>query len=161
MNQGLAKAKRLHTTTAFVIAVMFAVGIPSVALAQGDRGTITGTISDPGGAVVPNAAITAINTETGARFETVSTATGNYTIVSSTGRCLQPGGWSPGFGKFVQQGIRVQVAITARIDVALQVSSTSESVVVTADAPLFEDGKRRTKPHVVVRSHSESAPVRR
>ena len=111
-----------------VLAALFCAVTP--AMAQGDRGTITGTIADPGGAVVPNAAISAINTETGARFETVSTGTGNYTLVSIPAGVYNLEVVSPGFGKFVQQGIRVQVAVTARIDVALQVSSTSESVVV-------------------------------
>jgi hypothetical protein len=105
---------------------------------QSDRGTLTGTISDPGSAVVPNAAIAAINTETGARFETISTATGNYTIAQIPAGVYNLEVNSPGFGKFTQQGIRVQVAVTARIDVTLQVSSTSESVMVTADAPLLK-----------------------
>ena len=47
-------------------------------LAQGDRGTITGTISDPAGAVVASAAIEARNVETGATYRVASTATGNY-----------------------------------------------------------------------------------
>jgi hypothetical protein len=49
------------------------------AFAQGDRGTITGTIGDPAGAVVPNAPVAVRNVETGATYQTVSTATGNYT----------------------------------------------------------------------------------
>ena len=48
--------------------------------AQGDRGTLTGTIIDPGGAVVPNAPIVVRNAETGATYEIASTATGNYTL---------------------------------------------------------------------------------
>ena len=42
-----------------------------------------------------------------------------------------------GFRRFEQQGIRVQVAQTARVDVTMQVGSTAESVTVTADAPLL------------------------
>ena len=37
-------------------------------LAQSDRGTITGTVADPSGAVVPNASVVAVNTETGTKF---------------------------------------------------------------------------------------------
>lgn len=51
--------------------------------AQSDRGTITGTVSDPASAVVPNAAVVAKNTETGAVYQTVTTATGNFTLASS------------------------------------------------------------------------------
>jgi Carboxypeptidase regulatory-like domain len=118
---------------------LFAAGCLSlVALAQSDRGTITGAVTDPANAVVPNAAIVASNTETGAKFETVSTATGAYTLVNLPAGVYNLEVSSTGFGKFVQQGIRVQVAATDRIDVKLQLSSTSESVTVMADAPLLK-----------------------
>src|SRR5437016_4022294 len=108
------------------------------AWAQSDRGTITGAISDPADAVVPNAAITAINSETGARFETASTATGNYTLVQLPAGVYNLEVVSPGFSKFLQRGIRVQVAVTARIDVKLQVNASTESITVIADAPLLK-----------------------
>ena len=50
------------------------------ALAQSDRGTITGTVSDPAGAVVPNVPINARQLETGATFQAGTSATGNYTL---------------------------------------------------------------------------------
>ena len=52
----------------------------SVALAQSDRGTITGEISDPAGAVVSNAPIEARNVDTGAVYPAASSSTGNYTF---------------------------------------------------------------------------------
>ena len=48
--------------------------------AQTDRGTITGTIADPAGAVVSNAKIEAKNVATSAVYEVASTDTGNYTL---------------------------------------------------------------------------------
>ena len=50
------------------------------ALAQSDRGTITGTVLDPAGAVVPNAPIEAKNTATGAVYRMATSETGNYTL---------------------------------------------------------------------------------
>jgi len=50
--------------------------------AQSDRGTITGTISDQGGAVVPNATVTAVNSENGTQFPVATTNAGSYTIAS-------------------------------------------------------------------------------
>ena len=50
------------------------------AYAQSDRGIITGTVVDPDGAVVPGASVVAENPENGARYETVTTQTGNYTL---------------------------------------------------------------------------------
>ena len=60
----------------------------AVVLAQSDRGTITGTIADPAGAVVANAPIQARNTETGAVFQGASSATGNYTLAAIADRQL-------------------------------------------------------------------------
>lgn len=49
-------------------------------VAQSDRGFLTGTLSDPAGAMMPNVAIEAKNTGTGNVYKTVSTSTGNYTL---------------------------------------------------------------------------------
>src|SRR6266496_3793449 len=105
--------------------------------AQSDRGTITGTVNDPAGAVVPGAKVTLTNTETAALFETVSTPTGNYTIPSLPIGIYSLTVEAAGFNKKIQQGIRIQVAQTARVDVVLQVGSATESVTVNADAPLL------------------------
>ncbi len=109
----------------------------SMAFAQSDRGTITGTVSDASKAVVPNAAVVATNTQTAARYETASTETGNYTLTQ-----LPVGTYSltveqPGFKKYIRQGITVLVAQTLRVDVQLELGAVSEEVQVTADAPLL------------------------
>src|SRR6266852_3161193 len=119
----------------FTLAVVLS--IAPLSHAQNDRGTITGTALDPANAVVPLAAVTATNTENGAAYETVSTETGNYTIPSLTAGNYDLAVQAQGFTRFVQRGIRIQVAQVARIDVNLQVGSTTESVVVTADATLL------------------------
>ena len=51
-----------------------------IAVAQTDRGSITGTIADPTGAVIANAAVEAKNVATGATYAATSTQTGNYTL---------------------------------------------------------------------------------
>src|SRR3979411_62565 len=93
------------------------------ALAQSDRGTITGTLSDPAGAVVASAPIQARNTETGVLYEAATTSTGNYTIPQ-----LPPGTYEvsvsvPGFKKHTRSGLQVQVAATLRIDITLEVGA--------------------------------------
>src|SRR5215510_6730345 len=107
------------------------------AFAQSDRGTITGTVSDPTSAVIPGANITAINVETSARYETVSTETGNYTLTQLPSGTYQLSAELPGFKKYVRQGITVLVAQTLRLDVTLEVGSNNESVTVTENAPLL------------------------
>jgi hypothetical protein len=51
------------------------------AFAQSDRGTITGTVSDPAGAVVANAPIQAKNLGTGVEYSGATSTTGNYTLL--------------------------------------------------------------------------------
>ena len=110
----------------------------SAVVAQSDRGTITGTISDPAGAVVASATVEARNDATGAVFQVASTNTGNYTLSQ-----LPAGDYAmtvtvPGFKKFVRQNITVSVAGTLRIDVVLEVGSATESVTITEAPPLLK-----------------------
>ncbi|MCX6630765.1 MAG: carboxypeptidase-like regulatory domain-containing protein [Candidatus Solibacter sp.] len=105
--------------------------------AQSDRVTITGTVADPASAFVPGAKVTAVNTETGAVYETASTPTGNYTLPSLPKGSYDLSAQAAGFSRSIQKGIQVQVAQTIRIDVVLQVGATSESVTVTAQASLI------------------------
>ena len=108
------------------------------ALAQSDRGTVTGTITDPSGALIPGVKISITNVETGSRSETVSTSTGNYTLSA-----LPVGNYTlkverEGFSGYEQTGIHVQVAVTNRIDVALQVGQSTQSISVAAEASILK-----------------------
>ena len=108
-----------------------------LALAQTDRGTITGTVTDPTGAVVPGATIHARNTATGAEYDTVSTATGNYTIPSLLAGTYDLTVAAAGFEKYIQHGIGVEVVQVLRVDIVLKVGAATESVTINADAPLL------------------------
>lgn len=106
--------------------------------AQTDRGTITGTVSDPAGAIIASATIEARNVATGAVYPTASSGTGNYTIAQLPAGIYDLSVSVPGFKKYVRQGLQVEVAETARIDVALEVGSNTESITVEAAAPLLK-----------------------
>src|SRR5690242_18775098 len=97
------------------------------AFAQSDRGTITGTVADPAGAVVANAAIQAKNVNTGVVYEGATSATGNYTLVQLPAGEYQVTVAVSGFKKYTRSGLTVQVAQTLRIDVVLEVGATSDS----------------------------------
>jgi hypothetical protein len=133
-------------------------GAVSASIAQSDRGTITGTISDPTGAVIPGASVVATNGETAAKYETISTETGNYTLPQ-----LPPGVYSmavelPGFKKYVRQGITVQIAQTLRIDVPLEVGAASDEVTVNADAPLLRTESSDVS-HIVSSNRLDELPM--
>ncbi len=107
-------------------------------LAQSDRGTITGAVTDSQGAVIPNAKVALVNGDTGAPYETVTTPTGNYTIAQ-----LPAGPYSltvevAGFKRFEQKNIVVQSAQTERIDVAMTIGSNAETITISAEASLLK-----------------------
>jgi hypothetical protein len=106
--------------------------------AQADRGTLTGTVSDSQGGVVPQANIGLRNQQTGSQYETLTTPTGNYSLPQLPSGTYDLSVEYAGFKKFTQQGIVIRVAQTERVDVTLQVGSTSEDVTVTADATLLK-----------------------
>jgi hypothetical protein len=120
------------------VSALASVLFASALFAQSDRGTITGTVMDQGGAVVPNATIALTSTASGANFQSVTTNTGNYTIVSLPAGLYELTVQMPGFKRFTQKGILVQVAQTARIDVKLELGLASESITVVAEAPLLK-----------------------
>ena len=104
------------------------------AFAQGDRGTITGTVTDPSGAVVAGARVTAENSATHNLLETVTTSTGNFTLAQ-----VPVGAWdvaveAPGFKRFTSLNNSVEVAQTIRVDPRLEVGASSETVSVQAEA---------------------------
>src|SRR5690348_13284546 len=108
------------------------------ALAQSDRGTITGTISDPAGAVVANAAVQIKNVDNGAVYQAGASATGNYTLAQLPAGQYELSVEVPGFKKFVRKNVTVEVAQTYRVDVVLEVGSNTESVTVNAEAPMLK-----------------------
>jgi hypothetical protein len=126
--------------------------------AQSDRGTITGTIADPAGAVIPNAPIEAKNLNTGAVYPAASTTTGNYTIGQLPAGKYQLSASVPGFKQFLQTGITVLVAQTLRIDIKLDVGSIAETVTVNADAPLLKTESGELS-HNVTSSKIDDLPV--
>lgn len=107
------------------------------AIAQTDRGSITGTVTDAAGAVVASAPLQLLNTLTGAAYEAGTSATGNYSFVQ-----LPIGNYTltvtvPGFKTFVHTNLSVQVAQTVREDIVLEVGTAAESVTVTAETSLL------------------------
>ncbi len=112
--------------------------ILGTAYAQSDRGTITGTITDAAGAMVPNAPVEAKNTQTGAVYQAASSTTGNYTLPQLPAGIYQISVSMQGFKQYVRTGITVMVAQTLRIDIPLEVGNISETITVSADAPLLK-----------------------
>src|SRR5881628_188882 len=106
--------------------------------AQTDRGTITGTVSDTTGAVIPGVAIEAKNVQTGAVYQAGSSETGNFTLAQLPAGTYELSATLPGFRRYVRENIIVSVATVLRIDVTLEVGGAGESVTVEAASPLLK-----------------------
>ena len=132
--------------------------ITAAAFAQSDRGTITGTVADPAGAVVANAAVEAKHVETGTIYQAGTSATGNYTIGQLPAGTYEVSVTLPGFKKYVRQGLTVAVAQTIRVDATLEVGSASESVTVTEAAPLLKTESGEVS-HNVTTERVDSLPI--
>src|SRR5437660_1202099 len=128
------------------------------AFGQSDRGTVTGTVSDATGAVIPGANVVATNTETSTKYETVSTETGNFTLTQLPPGVYQMSVELPGFKRYVRQGITVLVAQILRIDVALEVGAATDEVTVNADAPLLRTESSDVS-HNVAASRLDELPL--
>lgn len=108
------------------------------ALAQSDRGAVTGTVKDPTEAVVAGATVTIRNVDNGAEAKTVTTDTGNYTLTSLPAGNYELRIEANGFKRFVSQNVQIQVAQTARVNATLEVGAASETVTVTDQSPLLK-----------------------
>ncbi|MEO8098174.1 MAG: TonB-dependent receptor [Acidobacteriota bacterium] len=128
-----------------------------LAFGQTDRSTITGTVLDPAGAVVPNAAIEAKNSATGALFQGGSSATGNFVFSVPTGT-YELTVTVTGFKKYVRQGIGVPVATTVRQDVTLEVGATTETITVVDTTPLLKTESGELS-HNVTYERANNLPV--
>lgn len=119
--------------TVLACLLLFALG----AFGQGNRGSITGTITDPQGGVTPNAVIDVKNVDTGELFHGGTSSTGNYVISVPSGK-YQMTVTVPGFKKYVRANIEVGTATATRQDVALELGATSDTITVTDEAPLLK-----------------------
>ncbi|HSP68331.1 MAG TPA: TonB-dependent receptor [Bryobacteraceae bacterium] len=105
---------------------------------QSDRGTITGTVSDPAGAVVASVPVEARSTTTGLVYAAATSGTGNYTISQLPVGAYDITVTAPGFKKAVRPGIEVSAFATYRVDFKLEVGAVTESVTITEATPLLK-----------------------
>src|SRR5215475_5609704 len=134
---GRVRARR-KPAMRFTLATICLLVLATAAFAQSDRGTITGAVKDPAGAVVARAEVIARNTATGTEYKTVTTETGNYTIASLPTGSYELRVEASGFKKFISSGVQVQLLQTTRMDATLEVGASSDTVTVTATSPLLQ-----------------------
>jgi hypothetical protein len=124
----------MHSTLTALLAVCLA----APAAAQEFRGTIVGRVVDPQLTAVPGAVVTVTHVETSVKRESLTNQSGDYYVPF-----LLPGTYEvkvskDGFKVLVRSGIEVRTLDRLRIDVGLELGAITESIAVTAEAPLLE-----------------------
>ncbi|MCA1815533.1 MAG: TonB-dependent receptor [Acidobacteria bacterium] len=125
------KAPSRLAVVATLLTLLLSLAAPS--RAQSDRGTLTGTVKDQSGGLVPNAKVTATNTETNESREATTTGEGNYTIPELKAGPYHLTVEAQGF-KTATADLQIAVQVTRTFDATLEVGAVGESVTVTSDS---------------------------
>jgi len=112
--------------------------LPAVAVAQTAQGRISGTVTDPDGAVIPGVEVIATNEDTGVQTKAQSNEVGLYVLPF-----LQPGRYtisasSAGFKKYERSGIVVETSQVMELNIQMEIGAVTETVTVTGEAPLLK-----------------------
>ncbi|HEU5254994.1 MAG TPA: TonB-dependent receptor, partial [Vicinamibacterales bacterium] len=122
---------------------LYVLGAAAPLLAQGGRAEINGTVTDAQKAVLPGVTVTVTNEETGLMREAVTDGTGRYVIPQ-----LLPGPYTikadlSGFQPMTRSNMVVRVGEELTVPLTLSLAGVTETLVVTAEAPLVESTSNR------------------
>lgn len=128
----------------------------TAALAQ--SGSVSGTVNDGTGAVVPGAQVTVRDTQTDTPRSTTTNAQGFYEFLSVKPSTYELTVEAKGFQKAVKHNINVVVGLESHLDVALTPGSVTEIVEVKGEVPLIEPDKTSIS-HSVEIAQIENLPL--
>lgn len=117
--------------------LLLLLAVPLATMAQTDRGTITGTVSDSSGAVIAAADVIATQAGTGVQFNTVSNNLGFYSLVDLPIGNYKLAFRKSGFKDLVQSGIVLEAQHTLQINGRMEIGAATETVTVSS-TPVLE-----------------------
>src|SRR5215469_330604 len=124
---------------AFLISLVMLLSVPCDLAAQTDRATVTGTISDPSGAVVPGVQVVVTNSANGLQLQTSTNALGAYSLLNVPIGRYMLATTKEGFADYRQTGIVLLVGQAVELNIHLSVANgTSSAVVVASEIPPLE-----------------------
>jgi len=135
-----ARTGHLFVIQPIAVVVIFCllVAVTPPCTAQTTTSTITGRITDPSGAVIPGVQVSVINTESGVKTIVTSNVSGLYRVASLSPGPYQIEAESPGFQHLVRRGVVLQVSQILELDLVMEIGNVTETVEVTAAAPVVE-----------------------
>jgi hypothetical protein len=123
---------------ALAVAFLFVSVLAVSTYSQNIFGSIVGTVTDPSGAVLPGATVTATDLGTGQKRTVSAGAQGNFSILSLPRGQYTVDIDATGFKHFSRTPITVNVNQEARVDVQMQIGEQSQQVTVTSAAPIMQ-----------------------
>ena len=123
-----------HVFPAAVLALLLALG----ALAQSTGGRIIGRLTDPSGAVIPDATVTIVNDATGVSNRTQMSKSGDYSFPTVSVGTYTVEFEATGFKKLTRKQIALDLNQTLTVNGTLQLGSATETLEVTSEAPLVD-----------------------
>ncbi len=99
---------------------------------------LSGTVTDPNGAVVSGAIIEVKNTATGAEFRATSSGSGAYTVPSLGAGTYQVTVSAAGFKHVIVRDVKIDTGVPANLSVTLEVGAATESVTVQGGAEILQ-----------------------
>jgi hypothetical protein len=110
----------------------------SLAMAQLDTGTISGTVTDQSGAAIPGASVAIKNLQTDITRNLITNETGRYEAGALPVGTYEVTASLSGFQTVVRSGISITVGRNAVVDIPLRVGTVNEAITITADAAQVE-----------------------
>src|SRR6202000_2772646 len=132
------KTQKFMYYAGLALAFLITVSLGSTCLAQVDQGAITGVVQDQSGAVVPNAAITVTNTDTGIAFQAKTNASGIYVVSPLKIGNYTVTATADGFQTTTRENLHVDAEARLGVNLTLQPGAVSQPVTVADAPPLLE-----------------------
>ncbi len=126
----------------------------------GSSGDIKGTVTDPNGAILPNAAIAVVGTETGLRRTAVTDDTGQYRVANLPPATYDVSAQLRGFDTAVRKGVTVTIGETVLADFQMKVSGIAGVVDVTGEVAVVET-ERAAQANTVEQKYIRDLPINR
>jgi hypothetical protein len=123
---------RVRQWALLALIASFIIGLPTRSWAQ-DQASITGTVSDTSGAVVPGVKVTVSNADKGFTRETKTNSAGDYTVTPVPIGDYTVSAEAPGFQKLLRTGITLSVGQAQRLDLQLTVGQATQEVTVAGN----------------------------
>src|ERR1700683_186823 len=112
--------------------------LPAMALCQVDTGSISGTVRDVSGSVIPGVKVTLINQGTGQSLSTTTKSVGEYTFSPVRIGHYSVAAERSGFEKVQQNNVTVDVQQKVEVDLSLTLGKANETVTVDAAPPALQ-----------------------